>query len=574
MDMTNKWNTLKHNGPVFPPEYTFKGLNVIVGGAKSKLSPDAEELVYAWAQKHATPYVKDSVFQKNFWSCLKPLLDTSLQATKFPADWDFSEFVVEIENLKESKKAKTSAEKKAEKEKSEARKAIYGFAELDGEKTPLGNYMVEPPGLFMGRGKHPKRGFWKARIAPEDIIINHSLSLNPPSPPAGHKWKAVEENKNSLFTVGWNCKLTGKFKPVLFSAISSVSHKSAMKKFTKAIELANNFDKVNAYIEKKLSSRDKSTRKEATVCELISKMSIRVGDEKGEDEADTVGATTLRVEHVKIDNTSVIFDFLGKDSVRYYNKVDNLDINAIRNIQEFMTGKKASEEIFDGITSHDVNLFLDGIIDGLTAKQFRTATGSTLLAKALQNQTIDPSLSERKKLEYYTNANLEVAIKLNHQTAVSEAYENSIKNMKDKLDLYKKEYASKNKDIKKEIDTLKDEMEKRVEFAKENYTGEKQKNSIQRAKENFKKKQDTLNKRVATLSSHIEDLESKIDMKKKTRGIALGTSKLNYSDPRIGISWCKDNGVDIKRLYTPALQARFAWAVEVKDNFYKKYPIV
>jgi len=63
-------------------------------------------------------------------------------------------------------------------------------------------------------------------------------------------------------------------------------------------------------------------------------------------------------------------------------------------------------------------------------------------------------------------------------------------------------------------------------------------------------------------------------MKKKTRGIALGTSKLNYSDPRIGISWCKDNGVDIKRLYTPALQARFAWAVEVKDNFYKKYPIV
>lgn len=43
---------------------------------------------------------------------------------------------------------------------------------------------------------------------------------------------------------------------------------------------------------------------------------------------------------------------------------------------------------------------------------------------------------------------------------------------------------------------------------------------------------------------------------------------------RIGISWCKDNGVDVKRLYTPTIQARFEWALDVDSDFYKKYPKV
>ena len=81
--------------------------------------------------------------------------------------------------LKNRKKLKTKEDRKAEKEEREARKAIYGFAELDGEKTPLGNYMIEPPGLFMGRGEAPLKGSWKSRIYPENITINHSLNLNP-----------------------------------------------------------------------------------------------------------------------------------------------------------------------------------------------------------------------------------------------------------------------------------------------------------------------------------------------------------------------------------------------------------
>lgn len=57
-------------------------------------------------------------------------------------------------------------------------------------------------------------------------------------------------------------------------------------------------------------------------------LALRAGNEKEEGEtADTVGCCSLRVEHIKLhpkldgQENVVEFDFLGKDSIRYYNKV-------------------------------------------------------------------------------------------------------------------------------------------------------------------------------------------------------------------------------------------------------------
>ena len=62
-----------------------------------------------------------------------------------------------------------------------------------------------------------------------------------------------------------------------------------------------------------------------TAAYFIDRLALRVGGEKNTDEeADTVGCTSLRVEHVKLDFESfkqnkakVTLDFLGKDSIRY-----------------------------------------------------------------------------------------------------------------------------------------------------------------------------------------------------------------------------------------------------------------
>lgn len=50
----------------------------------------------------------------------------------------------------------------------------YGFCVLDHHRERIGNFKIEPPALFRGRGDHPKQGMLKKRIQPEDVIINCS----------------------------------------------------------------------------------------------------------------------------------------------------------------------------------------------------------------------------------------------------------------------------------------------------------------------------------------------------------------------------------------------------------------
>ena len=82
-----------------------------------------------------------------------------------------------------------------------------------------------------------------------------------------------------------------------------------------------------------MESRDAERQQLGVATYLIDKLALRVGNEKDENEADTVGCCSLRIEHITLgkftdengnevggENT-VTFDFLGKDSMRYLNTV-------------------------------------------------------------------------------------------------------------------------------------------------------------------------------------------------------------------------------------------------------------
>ena len=64
----------------------------------------------------------------------------------------------------------------------------------DWARVAIGNFKIEPPGLFQGRGEHPKMGKLKHRVQPEDVIINISNGAPVPESPAGHKWKEVRHD--------------------------------------------------------------------------------------------------------------------------------------------------------------------------------------------------------------------------------------------------------------------------------------------------------------------------------------------------------------------------------------------
>lgn len=69
-----------------------------------------------------------------------------------------------FESEKAKKKALSTAEKKELKKQKDAMEEKYVTCLLDGRKEKVGNFRVEPPGLFRGRGDHPKKGALKVRI--------------------------------------------------------------------------------------------------------------------------------------------------------------------------------------------------------------------------------------------------------------------------------------------------------------------------------------------------------------------------------------------------------------------------
>lgn len=43
--------------------------------------------------------------------------------------------------------------------------------------------------------------------------------------------------------------------------------------------------------------------------------------------------------------------------------------------------------------------------------------------------------------------------------------------------------------------------------------------------------------------------------------ISLGTSKINYIDPRISVKWCKEHDVPLNKIFSKTLLEKFTWAV-------------
>ena len=82
---------------------------------------------------------------------------------------------------------------------------------------------------------------------------------------------------------------------------------------------------------------------------LIDVLALRAGNEKGEDEADTVGCCSLRCEHVTLQPPNILsFDFLGKDSIRYFKQVE-VDPQVFKNIRIFKQNKTDDDALLDRV---------------------------------------------------------------------------------------------------------------------------------------------------------------------------------------------------------------------------------
>ena len=554
---SNKWTELEHNGVAFPPEHVQRGINIKIRGEILFLNREQEEIIYAWAKKKDTHYVKDAVFQSNFIDDLKKLFPSRFKSLQKIDEIDMTEAFnlvdkeikikenekLRIKSLPREEKRRISQGKKLEKEKL---KSIYGKAKINGIEVEVANWLVEPPGIFMGRGLHPLRGRWKPRVTPNDVTLNLGENASVPEGP----WKAIVHDHYSTWLASWIEILTGKRKYVWLHDSSYLRQDNDKAKYDIAKKLENYIRAIEKeIINQMLYAKDTTKRKVATVCYLIYKLAMRVGDEKDPDEADTIGASTLRVEHLKFpkinDKVQIEFNFLGKDSVPWQKtlEISSADTKALyENLLFFMKGKGQSDEIFEDITSTKVNKFLRSIdkdnLPNLTAKVFRTYIATAIVKKHLSSPVLKVSKneSEFKKIYVAKIANLEAAITCNHKKGIDP------KNPASKKSWEKFEQSLANK--KEKIKQLKLELKEK-----------KWKTELQKLKK----------------EQRIEKLEFQIRLQQETRDYNLGTSLRNYIDPRVFKSWCEYVDLDWTKIYTSTLQRKFKWIEQYSKNDLKKY---
>ncbi|KAI8035054.1 hypothetical protein M5D96_012147 [Drosophila gunungcola] len=475
-----KWTTLEHKGPVFAPPYERVPRNVrfYYDGKPLELSEETEEA--------ATFYAK----MLNHDYCTK--------------DCNFQEMFNFFQAESEKRKAASKEEKLVKKIENEALMKEYGFCMIDGHKEKIGNFRLEPPGLFRGRGEHPKMGMIKRRIQASDESMV-------PSPPSGSRWKEVRHDNTVTWLASWIENVQGQVKYIMLNPSSKLKGEKDHIKYETARRLDKVIDKIRA------TYRDEWKSKEM----------------RDEDQADTVGCCSLRVEHVQLHKelngkeNVVVFDFPGKDSIRYYNEVE-VEKRVFKNLELFMEHKKEGDDLFDR----------------LNTQVFRTYNASKTLQSQLDLLT-DPSATVPEKLLAYNRANRAVAILCNHQRSVPKGHEKSMENLKEK--------------IKAKRDAIDDCEAEYHDFKK----------AAKRGSVKEKVNADKKGKQLERLKDQLKKLELQETDRDENKTIALGTSKLNYLDPRISVAWCKKHGVPIEKIFNKTQRTKFLWAVHMADENYR-----
>jgi DNA topoisomerase-1 len=527
-----QWTLLQHNGPLFPEEYKPHKTPIIVKGNEIILPVLAEEYATMYARFLDTEYIQNNTFKKNFWKDFKPTLkELNIELTL--DDIDFSLIKKYYDKQKEIKLHISDDEKKRNKIKQTEIEEPYQNCIIDGAQQKIGNYKVEPPGIFLGRGNHPKLGMIKKRVYPIDVTLNLSKNAPIPNPNINNldgskKWGDIINDTNVIWLASWKDNISGKVKYIFTSLESFFKSKSDEDKFDLARNLKKKVNTIRNDYEKQLVEGDIKSKQLATALYFIDHLALRVGSNKDtKEEADTVGVTSLRVEHLTLleDNT-IKLDFLGKDSVRFCKKIKVIDA-VYTNLQDFSKDKKNKAELFEHINASILNEYLNSFMPGLTAKVWRTYNASLLFQKDIDKikeehiKDIEPNEKLNYLIAMFNQANTSVALLCNHQKNVNHGIDNMITKIDNRIkELKKNKLKQKNKDRIKRIDIK------------------------------------------------IKSLKLKKDTKLKMKNVSLGTSKNNYIDPRIIFSFIKRFDIPPQKLFTDKLIKRFEWANKVDKDYH------
>jgi len=523
----DKWNTFKHNGVIFePPFENSDDIILLYDGKEIPLKNETAEYSTYYAKLYNTEYVKINKFNKNFWNDWKK----TFKKNGFTEITDFTKCDFKLIYDYIIKKKQNITQEDKDKLKKEEEK--YKIAYIDGKQQNVSNYKLEPGGIFLGRGCHPKSGKIKKRIFPEDITINIGKDEKIPDLPKfykDHKYKNIIHKQDSYWVISYKDNILGKTKYVWLDNKSDFKAKSDEHKFNTARKLKQNIEIIrNTNYNNIIESTDEYVKQLAVALYLVDKLALRVGNEKKEDEAETFGVCSLLVNHIHfLEDNHIKLDFLGKDSIRYVNTV-KIDEKVYDALLHFTKNKDKNDEIFDLVKPADLNNYIKEFMPELTAKVFRTYNASQLFQDEIDK--INKNYENYTKadlntvlLDAYIKASIKVAMLCNHQKKISKSFADQMNKMTDRI---------------KELMEL--------------------------------KKDSTNPKKIKKLQAKIKTLKAKRELKSEMKNLSITTSQQNYIDPRITFAFMKKHNLKIDDntdFMKSALKDKFFWAKDVDKDW-------
>lgn len=168
------------------------------------------------------------------------------------------------------------------------------------------------------------------------------------------------------------------------------------------------------------------------------------------------------------------------------------------------------------------------------------------------------------KVKFYNDANRQVAILCNHQKTVSKSFENtslSMNKMLKDLLLYFEELNEHLNKFKSKTKKLKSSKKQEEDDCNE------EDQNTKKLKKVFPDTLEKTQKLIKRLEEKINKKERDICFREDNKQVALNTSKLNYMDPRITVSWCKKFEVPIEKVFPRSVLDKFPWAMNTNLEF-------
>lgn len=503
------------------------------------------------------PCMEDKRFIKRVFTCIKKaggkdLLSNNEDLVTFvKTNKEIQQWRKWYQIQKDNKAEYRKIHKEEIKKENEERKSKYGTALVNGIEEPLQSWLLEPEGIFFGRGDCPYSGMWKKETSIEDVIVNTN-SKNLPI--------VIEDKKETTlknYQVNWDptnhtCAtykiLIGipneegnivkpkhtVYKNIMFSSTSSIKKEGQSKKYNAASILGKSYEKILKQLEKDF--KDNKNLNTVTAVYMLFQKGIRIG-QKTSTTNGTKGLLSLEWnKDVKRVDNKIKFDFYGKDSVH--------DISFIETDFSDQIEKCWSKSIKLNTTKEEIENYISNIVpelkDVFTPKLCRTAVAAYTMQKALENVNKKYSLTKDsndtlKKIAF-EEANMEVAKRLNHQKGVNKVAEQKRKEKFKENQLKLKEREAKTKEL----------IQKRQEKIKELQSKKDSKEQIKKLKDMIEKSKMNLN-----------NSKLKESFKEQNQNFTSSTSKGAYIDPTIVKDWAELINLPLEKIYSKTQLEQF-----------------